>query len=286
MRHTHPHTLCVTAAVELTLAFNVNIGAGGAAAARRIAAESVADERREVADLTLREAEAKLRHSADLSLRASLDHRPLANPRSLFEEGATTNPSSKVNSPVPGTGDPAPVRPENRKGKPNFHGNFREETATEQEHPIEQQGASQPARNKDGELVGETILFNSSSCPPSSSLPSGGHESDSESGSHAEGIREAGRCPDPGVRNDQGLKTDADGRQHQQQEPAPKDGLRELKREISDLEEKILGRLGGSGGGHDDRPTERYPSGDRERNGNVAVANFLGELSPRHDNPA
>ncbi|CBN76158.1 conserved unknown protein [Ectocarpus siliculosus] len=122
---------------------------GGVAAARRIAAESVADERREVADLALREAEAKLRNSADLSLRASLDHRPLANPRSLFEEGATTTPSSKVNSPVPGTGDPAPDRPENRKGNPNLNGNFREEAATEQEHPMEPQGASQPARNKD-----------------------------------------------------------------------------------------------------------------------------------------
>ncbi|CAN0431083.1 unnamed protein product [Ectocarpus sp. 12 AP-2014] len=223
---------------------------GGVAAARRIAAESVADERREVAELALREAEAKLRHSADLSLRASLDHRPLANPRSLFEEGTTTTPSSKVNSPVPGTGDPAPDRPENRKGNPNLHGNFREEAATKQEHTIEQKGAPQPARNKDGELArtGETILFNSSSCPPSSSLPSGGHETDNESGSHAEGIGEAGRCPDPGVRNEQGLKTDADGTQHPQQEPAPKDGLRELKREISDLEGKILGRLGGSGG--------------------------------------
>ncbi|CAM9234588.1 unnamed protein product [Ectocarpus sp. 13 AM-2016] len=250
---------------------------GGVAAARRIAAESVADERREVAELALREAEAKLRHFADLSLRASLDHRPLANPRSLFEEGTTTTPSSKVNSPVPGTSDPAPDRPENRKGNPNLHGNFGEEAATEQDHTIEQKGAPQPARNKDGELArtGETILFNSSSCPPSSSLPSGGHETDNESPSHAEGIGEAGRRPDPDVRNEQGLRTDADGTQHPRQEPAPKDGLLELKREISDLEGKILGRLGGSGGGLDDRPTERYPCGDRERNGHVVVANSL-----------
>lgn len=271
--HSLSHTLCLCLPSKLTLAFNVNIGAGGVAAARRIAAESVADERREVAELALREAEAKLRHSTDLSLRTSLDHRPLANPRSLIEEGATTTPSSKVNSPVPGTGDPAPDRAESRGGNPYLHGNVREDTATE--HPIEPRDASQPGCNKDGELArtGGPTLFNSSSCPPSSSLPSRGYESDNES--HAEGVGEAGRCPDPGLQNDQGLKTDADDRQHQQQEPAPKDGLRELKREISDLEGKILGRLGGGGGDNDDRPTESYPSGDRERSGNVAVENFL-----------
>ncbi|CAM9429441.1 unnamed protein product [Ectocarpus fasciculatus] len=252
---------------------------GGVAAARRMAAESVADERREVAELALREAKAKLRHSADLSLRASLDHRPLANPRSLIEEDTATTPSPKVNSPAPGTGDPAPDRAERRKGNPDLHGNFREDTTPE--HPIEQRDAPQPACDKDGELArtGETALFNSSSCPPFSSLPSGGHESDNESGCHAEGIVEAGRFPGPGVRTDQGLKTAANDRQHQQHEPAPKDGLRELKREISDLEGKILGRLGGGGSGDDDRPTERYPSGDCERNGNVAAANLLESSS-------
>ncbi|CAM9456742.1 unnamed protein product, partial [Scytosiphon promiscuus] len=58
-------------------------------AARKLASASVANERREVAGLALRSAEAKMRRSADLTLRARFSHQPILNPKELVPEEAS-----------------------------------------------------------------------------------------------------------------------------------------------------------------------------------------------------
>lgn len=63
--------------------FCVDVLLGKMEEARRLVGESTVDEKREAAQLVLRRAEAKLRRTADLSVRASLDcqHQPLADRR-------------------------------------------------------------------------------------------------------------------------------------------------------------------------------------------------------------
>ncbi|CAM9125454.1 unnamed protein product, partial [Hapterophycus canaliculatus] len=79
-------------------------------AARQLVAASVASERREVAGLALRGAEAKMRRSADLSLRARLSHQPRVDAKTLLaEEDNETSAVHTAVSPCSTTRDQTPA---------------------------------------------------------------------------------------------------------------------------------------------------------------------------------
>ncbi|CAM9335731.1 unnamed protein product, partial [Laminaria digitata] len=216
------------------------------AEARRVAGDNVTDERRAVAGLALRGAEARLRRSADLTLRAALDRRPIESPRSLLatdgcKDSVTaavhfeTDPTRTAGAP---TGDAA--------GCDRDRDSFNHASGGEASRRHRRPDQAQPAQNTCA--LGKTVVAATvTSVPSLSDLDSGQHGGDSDCETVGGAV---------GSRDSQELHRDCDAKA--ELEAAPADGLRELRREISDLESKIIGRLNGgdlsasSNSGHDD----------------------------------
>lgn len=271
--------------------------------ARQLVAASVANERREVAGLALRRAEAKMRRSADLSLHARFSHQPLANPKALLTEEAGRTSGVETAAPCPTAGDQTPATGGNcvhdRAGSRSVHPIFEGGAAG---HPTKTCSKDRDgdyvvsmAVAGDAELDGTagTIPVVDSSRSVSSSVMNCGDD-DSIGDILGSGEGEEGTCLNSGRREEGGLKAVGYDRkrqwnrqrqehqqrqkQDQQQRPVHRDGLQELKREISELEGKILGRLSGVDGGGgivgDDRCVHGDEDGD-QATGTHSVGNCV-----------
>lgn len=220
------------------------------------------DERRAVAGLVLRSAEAKLRRSADLTLRASLDHRPLDDPRSLVrcrtEEDAAAAAASAKASHASAVDAPAGVGARRRENRAVIDGS---DCDVPNEPRLPEPCKNQLADSNGAPLVGTCRMI--PAIGANCYLPSGNGErgGDKDCGAVAGSNRDSGR-PERGSHLEVFEATPAE------------DGLRELKQEILDLEGKILGRLSSgssnSGGSSGDKlpkeapgPHVATPSGDR-----------------------
>ena len=192
---------------------------GKMAEARRLVGASAANERREVAGLALRRAEAKLRRTADLSLRTSLDHQP-SQENSRRPPDATSRLAYR-----------APL---------TFFGGGAHPTCESEPMLSGITFANKPLAESTSEACGVVTSEASGTCcfPSSSSVAEGG------------GDDSVHRVRMTGDQSRSGTKRDCPTSIADEQEGgAPAGGLQELREEIADLEGKILRRLGGDGGG-------------------------------------
>lgn len=214
------------------------------AEARRLAGDNVNDERRAVAGLVVRGAEARLRRSTDLTLRAALDRRPIKPSGSpLAAEGSTESASAAVyfeGNRTRTAGGPAADAAGCCEGGNTFNYACGGEASRRCRKPHQ----AQPAQN--GSALGKTVSATSAVSVPSISDVSSGQHGD---GSDCEAGGSAARSRDSQGR-DRGCDAKAE------LEATPADGLQELRREISNLESKIIDRLNGgdlnAGSGHDE----------------------------------
>lgn len=254
--------------------------------ARRLVEESVADERQAVAGLVLQSAAAKLRRSADLSLRASLDRRrPVesAPEESLLACRSAMEDSSSEN--IVAFFDP----------EANNNRSSLVLASCGQGHgETNDIGGGRPAESRKKHQFGENgqvLVGTAKKATPSTSV--GCASSSLSSSSENEGFGGGGgcdrRCIGGGVegvrrglenpgKQEQERSSTKSSKAHQDAMRPPGDGLQALKREISILESKILGRLdgsGGGGGGYDD-DNNNSASGD-------SVLAWKGASSTPHD---
>lgn len=232
------------------------------AQARRLVEESAADERRAVAGLVLRGAEARMRLSNDLSLRASLDRRPPGGSKLLVQQRrsaeGTTNyccsggavatasgaASAAASTDVPKQSEVNVTIDRDTNGSSN---------ATTNERRRRESGGLPPPRADTG-VVGAVLVGGRSSVVSTrtgfDTVGSGSGNSDGDGGGDGDGNGGGGGGEGGGAGNrDLGPPPEQDVDSKENHKAMPSDGLHQLKQEILDLEGKILGRLDGGSGG-------------------------------------
>lgn len=171
-----------------------------------------------------------MRVSNDLSLRASLEHRPLGDSKLFAQQRPAGGTDCSGDVAAGSTG--VPVQSERDDGDGSSMANKNERRPRE---PSDTSGVGAD----DGALAGggSTVVSTPEifhSMGPGSENGDGGGDDRADGG--GAGSRDL-RPPEQGVSSKENQKA------------IPSDGLHQLKQEILDLEGKILGRLGGSGGG-------------------------------------
>lgn len=245
----------------------------------------MAEERRAVSGLAVRGAEANLRRSADLSLRATLDHRPLEDPRSLvrplsvnFHKAKGGVVSSAAIARVDFPGENACQSALHAEAAAVAVGSLADDGRASNEQAIgvesSKEACSNPRVQKEnegmhtGEPSTRTALSSNGGGGGSRRLDNGacqataqGHTED-EKGSSGQLLRRVG-----------GSRDVIDSTQ-------PANGLVELRQEILDLEGKILGRLSGmSAPGNGDDLSCSWEMEDTQQDGcdGVRANNDYGE---------
>lgn len=232
------------------------------AKARQLVEESVDSERRAVARLTLRGAEAKMRQSADLTLRASVERHPLESVKSLSRHGDTQKPYrgekhiADAFVILEGTGNVSAefARDATRKvddcSGTGIIGSRAEQNGGER-RTVDDGDKNNHNNRVSGEALtisdaGSTARRRVVQAIPSSPLSMG-----SGKGDRLEDVQD---CDNHNQRSTlHVMKVGKDGEATHVGSTAVKqaasaDGMLELKQSIVDLESKILGRLGGGGG--------------------------------------
>lgn len=229
--------------IPLTATPNGVYCAGKMAEARRLAGDNVTSEQRAVAGLVVRGAEARLRRSTDLTLRAALDRRPIEPLGSrLAAEGSTESVSAAVHFEGGRASRTAGASTAEAAGCCEGRYMFNHASGGGVSGQGRQPHQAQPAQS--GSARGNTVGASSEvSVASLSDVGSGQQGSGSEDGGAATGSRDS-----PGRGRGCNAKAEL--------EATPADGLQELRREISDLESKIIGRLNNgdpsASSGHED----------------------------------
>lgn len=225
--------------------------------AQRLVRESAAEGMRAVSELALRRVEAKLRHSADLSVRASLQHRPQDDPRSLVQTlaqrfagdiGGTSvatddgDCASVSNASSDGDGSDGAARRESESGslgRKRFH---RHSTA---QIEFDKQCSKPCTEDEEANEITPSHTATAAARGGSSAVDAANIKSRGGAG------RDKGKTRDSETREEQVDKYNKTPKADEPLSPRqpPEDGLTELRHEIADLEAKILGRLGGVNSG-------------------------------------